>query len=86
MSEPNKRMQYPTDAGPALGAVAITGAAQTLATRGRGLHITVAGNITFTMEDGTSMTHTATSLPIGFYPFTVRSIDNGATAQGYVLL
>ena len=86
MADPNPRMQYVTDDGPYVGAVAITGSAQTLAVRGRAIHVTTAGNITFTMEDGSSVTHTATSLPIGIYKLTVRAISAGATTAGYVLL
>ena len=69
---------------PATGAVAITGAAQTLATTGRGLLITTAGNITFTTQDGSTVTWA--SIPVGIHAITVRAISNGATAAGYVLL
>lgn len=69
---------------PATGAVAITGAAQTLDVTGRYLLITVTGNITFTMQDGSSVTWA--SIPVGLYKMTVRSISNGATVTGYVLL
>jgi expansin (peptidoglycan-binding protein) len=83
MSEPNRHLQYCTDAAPAQGCVAIAGGAQSLATRGRGLVVTVTGNIVFVMEDGSSMTWN--SIPVGHYPFTVRSITS-ATVTGYVLL
>lgn len=86
MAEPNPRMQYVTDDGPYTGAVAITGSAQTLAVIGRAIHVTTAGNITFTMMDGSSVTHSATSLPVGIHKLTVRVITTGATTAGYVLL
>jgi hypothetical protein len=69
---------------PATGCVAITGSAQVLATTGRGLFITTQGDITFTMQDGSTMTLTA--LPVGVYSFTVRAITTGATAAGWVLI
>lgn len=84
MSDLNKRMGgglHPTAS--AIGAVAITGAAQTLATTAVGLLITTSGNITFTMQDGSSVTWN--SIPVGVHPLTVRSIS-AATAAGYVLL
>ena len=68
---------------PATGCVAITGSAQTLSTTGRGLFITTQGDITFTMQDGSTMTLTA--LPVGIYSFTVRAITS-ATAAGWILL
>ncbi len=69
---------------PATGAVAITGSLQTLAVTGRGLLITATGNITWTLQDGTTIAFTG--IPVGQYDITVRSIANGATATGYVLL
>lgn len=69
---------------PATGAVAITGATQTLSVTGRGLLIVTAGDITFTLQDGTAVTWT--SIPVGIHPLTVRAITAGATAAGYVLL
>ena len=68
----------------AMGAVAITGTAQTLATSGRALLITSTGGITFTMQDGSSVTWN--DVPVGLWPLTVKAIANGATATGYVLL
>jgi hypothetical protein len=66
---------------PATGCVAL--ATGTLATTARGLFITTAGNITFTMQDGSEMALTA--VPVGHYPFTVRAISV-LTAAGYALL
>lgn len=67
---------------PYVGCVALAGGAQTLTQTGRGLHITTAGNITFTMQDGSTMTLTA--IPAGVYRHTVRAISV-CTAAGYVL-
>lgn len=78
----NPTMNDPSRAGqPATGCVALSVA--TLATTGRGLFITTTGNITFTMQDGSTMTLTA--VPVGYYPFTVRAISV-LTAVGYALL
>lgn len=68
---------------PATGAVAITGAAQTLAVTGRSLLITGTGNITWTLQDGSTITWTG--IPVGEWHITVRAITS-ATATGYVLL
>lgn len=68
---------------PAVGCVAITGAEQVLATTGRKLVITTTGNITFKLQDNSTMTWS--SIPVGVYEFTVRSITS-ATAAGYVML
>lgn len=80
----NQRMNELTPSDPAIGAVAITGSTQNLATSARGLLITTTGNIAFTMQDGSSVTWN--SIPVGVYPLTVKSITTGATAAGYVLL
>lgn len=69
---------------PATGAVALAGGAQALAVTGRSLLITGTGNISFTMQDGTS-TITWNSIPVGEWHLTVRSIQS-CTASGYVLL
>lgn len=66
---------------PATGCVALS--VTTYATTARGLFITTAGNITFTMQDGSEMALTA--VPVGHYPFTVRAVSV-LTAVGYVLL
>lgn len=84
MASLNQRMNEITPTDPAVGAVAITGSSQTLSTSGRGLLITVTGDITFTMQDGSSVTWA--SIPVGVYPLTVKSITTGATCTGYVLL
>lgn len=85
MADLNSRMAGHVSASdPAVGAVAITGSAQTLSTSGRGLLITTTGNITFVTQDGSSITWA--SIPVGIHPVTVKSISNGATAAGYVLL
>ncbi len=80
MSEPNPRMQYPTDAAPAVGSAAI--AVQEYSPRGRGLLITATGNITFLMEDGSEVDWP--SIPVGIYALSCREIT-AATATGYVL-
>lgn len=66
---------------PYTGCVALSVA--TLATTARGLLITTTGNITFTMQDGSTMALTA--VPVGEYRFTVRAISV-LTAAGYALL
>lgn len=68
---------------PAIGAVAITGSAQSLTQPGRGLLITVTGNITFVTKGGNTVTWA--SIPVGIHAITVKSISNGATCTGYVL-
>lgn len=82
MANPNPALQDSSRASqPATGCVALSVA--TLAIPARGLLITTAGNITFTMLDGSTMTLTA--VPVGYYPFTVRAISV-LTAVGYALL
>lgn len=81
MATQNAAMTQPTADQPATGCVALS--VTTLAVTARGLFITTAGNITFTMQDGTTMTLTA--VPAGYYPFTVRAISV-CTAVGYALL
>lgn len=68
---------------PAIGAVAITGSAQTLTNPGRGLLVTVTGDITFTTAGGDEIEWP--DCPVGVHPITVASISNGATVTGYVL-
>lgn len=82
MATLNEAMSNAARAGqPATGCVALS--VTTLATTARGLFITTIGNITFTMQDGSTMT--LTSVPVGYYPFTVRAISV-CTAVGYALL
>jgi hypothetical protein len=77
----NAMQSTPTDS--AVGAVAITGAAQTLAVTGRAIEVTGVGDITFTLLDGSSMV--LTGVTVGTKMWTVRSIAS-ATLTGYVLL
>ena len=68
---------------PAVGSVALMGSVQTLATSGRGLLITVTGDIEFTMQDGSTVDWD--DIPVGIHALTVATIVS-ATATGYVLL
>jgi hypothetical protein len=70
-------------ANPAVGAEALTGSAQTASKVGRGLLITATGNIVFVTSGGDSITWS--SIPVGVYPITVKSITS-CTASGYILL
>lgn len=82
MATLNPAMNDSSRAGqPAVGCVALS--VTTLATTARGLFITTTGNITFTMQDGSTMA--LTGVPVGYYPFTVRAISV-LTAAGYALI
>ena len=81
MATLNPTMNHVTASQPATGCVALS--VTTFATTARGLFITTTGNITFTMQDGSTMALTA--VPVGHYPFTVRSVSV-LTAAGYALL
>jgi hypothetical protein len=80
MGEQNRRMQYMTDAGSGVGAVAA--AVQTYSPHGRKLLITAAGNITFKMSDGSTVVWAA--CPVGLYDLTVSEIT-AIAATGYVI-
>lgn len=88
MSESNNRFGGTRDATMnALGAVAITGSAQTFGSRGTGISfvVTGAGNITFVTHEGDTVALTGlTADPMRSGPYTVRSITS-ATITGYVL-
>jgi hypothetical protein len=68
---------------PAIGAVAITGSAQTLAVSGRGLLVTTTGNLVATMQDGSSITWA--SVPVNVYPLAIKAITS-FTGAGYILV
>ncbi len=68
---------------PAIGAEEITGSAQAFTQHGRALLITATGDITWVTSGGDTVVFA--SIPVGVYPITVKSIANGATAEGYVL-
>lgn len=80
MGDQNSRMQHVTDAGPAVGATAI--AVQTYSPHGRGLLITVSGNITFKTANGDEVVWA--SCPVGVHAITVSEVTANA-ATGYVL-
>lgn len=81
LNDRNATGMTPTDS--AIGAIAIVGGAQALATTGRALEVTVAGNISFTLLDGSTMT--LTGVTVGTHSWTVKSIQS-CTLSGYVLL
>lgn len=84
MSDLNPRMaKESTPIDSAIGAVSLTGSAQTLSTTGRALLITSSGNIAFTTQDGSTISWTG--IPVGIHPLTVRAITS-CTASGYVLI
>ncbi len=79
MTTINEQMStHPSADQPATGAVAITQAAQPFSPTGRAILVTTAGNITFTLQDGSTMA--LTNIATGLYPFTVRSIASATLA------
>lgn len=83
MASQNPRMQHLSAEMPAAGTVALTGSAQSLSVDGRGLLITVTGNIVFTTQNGSTVTWN--SIPVGIWGgVTVRTIVS-CTATGYIL-
>ena len=77
---PTSYVPVPIPPGPMVHGVNVTtGSAVNFTTATRGLLVMTAGSLTFTMNGDTTPV-TLTSIPVGWYPWSIASIAAGGTA------